>query len=98
MGHPRIAPSVVSHGRHALGNGGTRPDSLIIVVNCGRLWGLGGLACVVLSGFPLQGVNSFKSLRHPQIWVIPTCCSHSVAVSFYYVHMRFMVMFNMTTW
>jgi hypothetical protein len=56
MGHPRIAQCVVSCRRCALGKGGTRPNSLIVVVNCGRMWGLGGIMCVVLPGFSLQGV------------------------------------------
>jgi hypothetical protein len=46
----------ISRGRCAQGKGGTQTDSLIIIVNYGRMWGLGGLVCVVLSGFPLQGV------------------------------------------
>jgi hypothetical protein len=52
MGHPQIALSVVSRGRHALGKGGIRPDSLIVVMNCGHSWCLHGsrvLCCQVIS-------------------------------------------------
>jgi hypothetical protein len=52
MGYPRIAQCMVSCGRCVLGKGGTRPDSLIVVMNCGLMRGLGGLTCVVLPGFP----------------------------------------------
>jgi hypothetical protein len=51
-GHPWIAPSVVSRG--------TRTDSLIIVANCGHMWGLEGLTCVMLLGCYL---TTFKLTR-----------------------------------
>jgi hypothetical protein len=59
MGHPRIAQCVVSHGRRARLFDRCHElwlDSLIVVMNCGRMWGLGGPTCVVLLGCPLQGV------------------------------------------
>jgi hypothetical protein len=62
--YPWIVQCVVSCERRALGKGGIRPDSLIIVTNCGHKCGLGGLACVVLPGFPLHAVYWFESPRH----------------------------------
>jgi hypothetical protein len=46
----------VSHGRRALGEGGTRTDSLIIVVNGCHTKGIRDHTYVVLSDSPLQGV------------------------------------------
>jgi hypothetical protein len=34
------------------------------------------------------------NLRDTRIWVMLVRCCHSVEVPFYYVHMRFMIMFN----
>jgi hypothetical protein len=53
-------------GRRALGRGRIRPDSLIAVVNYGRMWGLRDYVCVMLLGFPLLGVLWFESPRHSQ--------------------------------
>jgi hypothetical protein len=62
-----------------------------------ELWPLGCLrgSCVsCCQVIPLQCVYCFESLQHPRLWVMLVCCCHSVEVLFYYVHMRFMVMFN----
>jgi hypothetical protein len=49
--------------------------------------GLGGLACVVLSDFPLEGVYWFESPRHPRICVMAWCvvfeCSNSTFIMLY---------------
>jgi hypothetical protein len=60
MGYPWIAQRVVSHGRRALGKGGARSNSLIVVVNYGYMWGRGGLTCVILLGCYL---GRFKLIR-----------------------------------
>jgi hypothetical protein len=47
-----IAQCLVLCGRRALGKGGTRSDSLIVVVNCGHSWCLRGShvsCCQVIS-------------------------------------------------
>jgi hypothetical protein len=48
MHHPPMSIGV-SRRRRALGRGGTRPDSLIVVMNCGHAWGLRDRVYVVLS-------------------------------------------------
>jgi hypothetical protein len=50
--------------------------------------------CHVIRLFPLQGDYWFESPRHPRIWVKLVRWYHSVEVLFYYVHMRFMIIFN----
>jgi hypothetical protein len=50
MDHPRIACRGIVWKTWTR-EGGTWPDSLIVVMKCGHMWGLGGLAFVVLSGF-----------------------------------------------
>jgi hypothetical protein len=92
--HPRIAQCVVSREKRTLGKGGTRPDSLIVVMNYGHMSGLGGLACVVLPGFPLQSIYWFESPWYPLIWVMAWSLCPNVEVLFHYVHMRFMIMSN----
>jgi hypothetical protein len=53
------------------------------------------LMCVVLLGYFSYKVYIDLNIRGTLGWVMLVRCSHSVEVSFHYVHMRFMVMFNM---
>jgi hypothetical protein len=52
------------------------------------------LTCVVLPGSYLARLYSFKSPRHPQIWMMLVHCCHCVEVLFHHVHMRLMFLFN----
>jgi hypothetical protein len=82
MGHPRIAPSVVLRGRRALGKGETQLDSLIVDMNRGYMWGLGGLTCVMLSGCYLARCKFTRVSAKPSD-MGDTCCSHSIEVPFH---------------
>jgi hypothetical protein len=72
-------PEEVSCRRRALGWGGTRTDSLIVVVNCCHTEGLRDPTCVMFLGFPLHAVYWVESPRHSQIWVM-TCSLSQLVV------------------
>jgi hypothetical protein len=56
-----------------------RLDSLIIIANCCPTRGLHDYTCVVLLGYPLQGVNWSESLRHSRKWVMArSLCSNII--------------------